>query len=43
MLDHNPIKSEGLKYIIEGLRKNKFLEEISLSYCLLDEKSCEYL
>ena len=43
MIDHNPIQSEGLKYLIEGLRKSKHLEELSLSYCLLDEAACEYL
>lgn len=43
MLDHNNIGSEGLKNLIQGLKKNPFLEELSVSYCQLDETASHYI
>ena len=37
-LDHNPIGSEGMKYLGEGLRLNKNIQTLSLSYCNIDDE-----
>jgi Leucine Rich repeat len=36
-LDHNPIGSEGLKHLAEGISMNKQLVSVSLTYCNIDE------
>ena len=42
-LDHNPIKSEGLRYLAEGISMNKQLKSLSLTYCQIDETAAESL
>ena len=36
-LDHNPIGSEGMEYLAEGLRQNKNITNLSLQYCDIDK------
>ena len=36
-LNHNPIGSEGMKYLAEGLRQNKNINQLELTYCNIDE------
>lgn len=36
-LDHNPIGSEGMKRLGEGLRRNNTVQNLSLQYCDIDE------
>ena len=40
-LDHNPIGSEGMGYLAEGLRQNKNIVNLSLTYCNIDEKGAK--
>ncbi len=42
-LDHNNIGNKGLRVLVNGLRKSPFIEELSLSYCNLEEISANYL
>lgn len=37
-LDHNPIGSEGMGYLAEGLRINKNIQQLSLTYCNIDKE-----
>jgi len=32
-LDHNPIGTEGFKFLAQGLRMNTMLKTVSLTYC----------
>lgn len=42
-LDHNPIGSEGMMYLSEGLRMNKEITNLSLTYCNIDERGARYI
>lgn len=43
MIDHNNIGNEGLRKLAHGLRKSPFIEELSLSYCNLEENASNFL
>jgi len=43
MLDHNKIGTAGLKALSQGLALNDNITDLSLSYCGLDENSCQYI
>ena len=43
MIDHNNIGNEGLRKLAHGLRKSPFIEELSLSYCNLEENAANFL
>ena len=40
-LDHNPIGSEGIKILSQGLAMNKTLELVSLTYCKIDKEGAD--
>lgn len=42
-LDHNPFGSEGMAYLAEGLRQNKNINMLSLTYCNIDEEGANSL
>ena len=42
-LDHNRFGSAGLKFLADGLSQNKIIEELSLTYCDIDESGARYL
>ena len=42
-LDHNPIGSLGLKHLVQGVSQNKQLQQLSLTYCGIDEHAAESL
>lgn len=39
LLDHNPLRDEGMKALSVGLRQSQTLEELSLNFCGLEEQS----
>ena len=38
-MDHNPLKDSGIRTLSNGLRQSQTLEELSLSFCGLEEIS----
>ena len=42
-IDHNPIGSEGMKHLSEGLKMNKDIRNLSLTYCNIDETGARYI
>lgn len=42
-LDHNPIGSEGLRRLSEGLSINKSIQQLSLTYCDIDAEGARSL
>ena len=42
-LDHNPFGSQGLNHLAKGIRMNKELVVLSLTYCNIDSKGARSL
>ena len=42
-LDNNPIGTEGLRILTQGLAINSTIERLSLNYCQIDEFGAKYL
>ena len=42
-IDHNPIGSEGMKHLSEGLKMNKDIQNLSLTYCNIDESGARHI
>jgi len=42
-LDHNPIGSEGLKQLANGVALNKSLKSLSLTFCNIGQEGAQSL